>query len=159
MSKRRVFLTAGLAWEIIRFTWFFFLMVGFYVQMWVGSDRLAPWLLALSAGGLVLPAGYVMLLVRPRRYAPTVNLLRVGKALQILPVIVILIMGSVEAAGAPVDWGAGAFLYTSIGVAILDFLFLGLLLSFKEDTLAALEQRTSQALGQRTAGTPNAADD
>ena len=86
MKPRPVLRVAGPAWELARcFLFLAFLAAGSSSSG--SADMLsAPWLAAVGAAGLVMPAAFLMLALAPDRYAVFLPLLRLGKGLEIATV-------------------------------------------------------------------------
>lgn len=132
MKKTRLFFLSALVWEVVRFGGLYLLAIGFYKGLWIASGRMAPWLLVFAAGSLILPVGYIMILLDPLRYGAVINLLRFGKGIQIFPVLLVLAKALVDIAGRSTDMGPDSLFYTAVAVALIDFFYLALLLSYKK---------------------------
>jgi hypothetical protein len=95
MEQKPLLRVAGPAWELARF----FLFVVFLAAASSASgnaDMLsAPWLAAAGAGGLAMPAAFLMLAIAPGRYAAYLPLLRLGKVLQVATVVLLFATGAV----------------------------------------------------------------
>lgn len=86
---------AGPAWELVRYFLFIVLLAATFSPSGGADLRTAPWLLAAGAGGLVMPAAFLMLALLPQRYAPYLPLLRLGKALEVATVALLYATGAV----------------------------------------------------------------
>jgi hypothetical protein len=97
MEHKPLLRVAGPAWELARY----FLFIVFLATTSSSSgnaDMLStPWLLAAAAGGLVMPAAFLMLALAPGRYADYLPLLRLGKGLEIATVVLLFATGTVAA--------------------------------------------------------------
>lgn len=95
MDQKPLLRVAGPAWEVARY----FLFVVFLAASSSSSgdaDMLsAPWLAAACAGGLVVPAAFLMFAFAPRRYASYLPLLRLGKILEIATVVLLFVTGTI----------------------------------------------------------------
>jgi hypothetical protein len=95
MKHKPLLRVAGPAWELARY----FLLIAFLAAGSSSSGRAdmlsTPWLLAAGAGGLVMPAAFLMLALAPGRYAAYVPLLRLGKGLEIATVALLFATGTI----------------------------------------------------------------
>jgi hypothetical protein len=132
VKKTRLFFVSALVWELVRFAGLYLLAIGFYKGLWIASGRMAPWLLVFAAGSLILPAGYIMILLNPVRYGVIINLLRFGKGIQIFPVLLVLAKSLAGFASGSTDLGPDSLFYTAVVVVLMDFFYLALLLSYKK---------------------------
>jgi hypothetical protein len=103
MEQKPLLRVAGPAWELARY----FLFVVFLAAASSASgdaDMLsAPWLAAAAAGGLVMPAAFLMIAFSPGRYAVYLPLLRLGKVLQVATVVLLFATGAISpGSGVPV---------------------------------------------------------
>ncbi len=103
MDHKPVLRVAGPAWELARY----FLLIAFLATASSTSgnaDMLsAPWLAAAGAGGLVMPAAFLMFAFAPGRYAAYLPLLRLGKALEVATVALLFATGTI-APGSVMPW-------------------------------------------------------
>jgi hypothetical protein len=132
MTARRVWLVLGVLWDLVRF---FLVLSLLAVVIRAGGGAgaaLVPWLLLAGTGNLLVPAGVLLYVLFPDRYAGLLGLLRLGKALSVFSFILLAASGQLLATGrlaaVPVGgqsvpaWTAAALL------AALDLVFLVLLL-------------------------------
>ena len=95
MELKPLLRIAGPAWELARS----FLFIAFLAASSSSSgttDMLsAPWLAAVGAAGLVMPAAFLMLALAPDRYAAYLPLLRLGKGLEIATVVLLFATGTI----------------------------------------------------------------
>ena len=86
MEHKPLLRVAGPAWELARY----FLFIAFLAVSSSSAgdpDMLStPWLLAACAGGLVMPAAFILLALAPSRYAGFLPLLLLGKAFEVVTV-------------------------------------------------------------------------
>jgi hypothetical protein len=89
MERKPLLRIAGPVWEFARY----FLVLALVAT---GSSPVdfrgllsAPWLAAAAAGGLVMPAAFLMLSFDPQRYAGYLPLVRLGKGLEIVTVVLL----------------------------------------------------------------------
>jgi ATP/ADP translocase len=54
-------------------------------------DSAAPLILAFGASALILPVGFVMLMLYPKKYGVLLNLFRLGKMLAVIPLLFLTI--------------------------------------------------------------------
>ena len=95
MEERPLLRIAGPGWEFARY----FLFAAFLAAdpSSGGSGSLsAPWIAAVTAGGLVMPAAFLMFALAPGRYAAYLPLLRLGKVLQIVTVALLFVTGTIR---------------------------------------------------------------
>jgi hypothetical protein len=95
MEQKPLLRVAGPVWELARY----FLIVVFLAAASSsgGADLLsAPWLAAATAGGLAMPAAFLMIALAPGRYAAYLPLLRLGKVLQIATVVLLFVTGTIQ---------------------------------------------------------------
>jgi hypothetical protein len=139
MDHKPVLRVAGPAWELARY----FLLIAFLATASSSSgnaDMLsAPWLAAAGAGGLVMPAAFLMFAFAPGRYAAYLPLLRLGKALEVATVALLFATGTI-ATGSVMPWiafrvpvlGSTAVVFGL--VALVDLAVLAGLLRVRTDT-------------------------
>ena len=127
MSRRVLFLLTAV-WQVIRFVLIFLgallLLQGF---PWSG-ERSVHWFLLLAAGGLVIPAALVIMAMGYGRGDAMLNLVRLGKLLELLPSFFLL---GVELARRRFPAGADPFVYLIFSVGVPDLLFFLLLVSYR----------------------------
>jgi len=92
MEERPLLRIAGPGWEFARY----FLFAAFLAADSSSGMLSAPWLAAVTAGGLVMPAAFLMFALAPRRYAAYLPLLRLGKFLQIAAVALLFVTGTIR---------------------------------------------------------------
>jgi len=115
-------------WELVRFVLLFLLIVSLFVPRAGARSAAAYWLLFYGAGCLLMPAGMVLLLIDPARYAVVIHLVRLGKVLQAVPVVLMVLTGL--AAGDVGLFGIDGLLPLAVAT-VVDLVFLGVLLSFR----------------------------
>jgi hypothetical protein len=95
MEKKPLLRSAGPAWELARsFLFIAFLAIGSSSSG--DADMLsAPWLIAAGAGGLVMPAAFLMFAFAPARYAAYLPLLRLGKGLELASLALLFATGTI----------------------------------------------------------------
>ena len=138
MKIKRILLLINSLWELARFL-LLFLALSFAFRSALLADRSTIyWLILLGSGQLVLPAGMVMLYLDPSRFAPLLNLVRLGKFLGILAGLLLLFLSPF---GAALRFSAGLGLpsalvpYTIVvGASIVDLVFLFLLFLWGSQT-------------------------
>ena len=128
MKKISPVLLSTALWEIVRFTFLFLLIVS-------ASDgettRGAPelyWILPYGAGALVIPAGLFVLMLDPAKYGALLNLLKLGKLLEVIPFLILL---GRELSAMSVLSNPRFPLYPVLAAAVLDLIFLALLISYR----------------------------
>jgi hypothetical protein len=103
MEHKPVLRVAGPVWELARY----FLLIVFLATASSSSgnaDMLsAPWLAAAAAGGLAMPAAFLMFAFAPGRYAAYLPLLRLGKALEVATVVLLFATGTIGP-GSMMPW-------------------------------------------------------
>jgi hypothetical protein len=137
MNARRALLLAGSLWEIVRFVLQISLVAALLRAAAGAGPWILPWLLFGGAGNLIVAAGGIMLSLFPRRYAPTIALLRVGKIVMIFSFLLLLVTGALRAGAISRAFSLGA-MAVSLGPILLamfalDILFLVVLLAWKCD--------------------------
>jgi hypothetical protein len=86
----------GSAWEIART----FLLLAVSSSGAGSVEALsAPWLAAVGAAGLVMPAAFVMYAAAPDRHAAFLPLLRLGKALEAATILLLFATGAIAGGG------------------------------------------------------------
>ncbi len=128
MKKMSPVLLSTALWEIIRFTFLFLLIVSFSNRGSASSATEVYWILPFGAGALILPAGLVVLMMNPVKYGGILNLLKLGKLLEVIPSVVLLgrelsTLGVLADPRLPV--------YPVLAAAVIDLIFLVLLISFR----------------------------
>jgi hypothetical protein len=128
MKKISPVLLATALWEVIRFTFLFLLIVSFSSRGSANSAIEAYWILPFGAGALIIPAGLVVLMMNPAKYGGILNLLKLGKLLEVIPSLVLLgrelsTLGVLSNPRLPV--------FPVLAAAIIDLIFLALLMSFR----------------------------
>ncbi len=95
MERKPLLRVAGPAWELARF----FLFIAFLAAPSSSSgnaDMLSePWLLAAGAGGLAMPAAFLLFALAPDRYASYLPLLRLGKVFEVATVALLFATGTI----------------------------------------------------------------
>jgi hypothetical protein len=135
MSSRRILLFLGAAWELVRLFAVLSLLVLLFEIAGGRGSAIVPWLLLAATGNLLVPAGAVLLALYPERYARVLGLLRLGKLLNLVTLVLIVVAGVVSQAGpASIPRSAGAGLPGFLAILLvtaLDAIFLALLVSFR----------------------------
>lgn len=136
MTAKRISIFLFSLWDIARF----FILVSVIVSLCdaVGARRatLAAWLLLPASAALLVPVGGILLTLYPARFANLVGLLRLGKALNLFSLFLLLVSGFTP--GNPEgQYPLGSFGLTQAFFLFLvmlgDLIFLGLLISFKTE--------------------------
>jgi hypothetical protein len=122
MKPRPVLRVAGPAWELARS----FLLLAFLAAGSSSSGNVdmlsAPWLAAVGAAGLVMPAAFLVFALAPDRYAAFLPLLRLGKGLEIATVALLFATGTIApGSGTPLL----AFRVPVLGSVPMVFAFVG----------------------------------
>lgn len=128
MKKISLVLLSTALWEIIRFTFLFLLIVSLSNRESANGATEVYWILPFGAGALILPAGLIVLMINPVKHGGILNLLKLGKLLEVIPSLVLLgrellAMGVLAHARLPV--------YPLLAAAVIDLIFLALLISFR----------------------------
>jgi hypothetical protein len=99
MEPKPLLRLGGPAWELARA----FLLLAYLAvsASAAGSaDMLsAPWLAAVGAAGLVMPAAFVMYAAAPDRHGAFLPLLRLGKVLEAATILLLFVTGAVSSGG------------------------------------------------------------
>ncbi len=110
MEPRPLLRVAGPAWELAR-TFLLLAYLAVASSAAGSADMLsAPWLAAVGAAGLVMPAAFVMYAAAPDRHGAFLPLLRLGKALEAASILLLFATGAV----APGTTMPGPFFATRI---------------------------------------------
>jgi hypothetical protein len=88
MSSRRAMLLVGSVWELARFLLVLLLFASLLRD--VAGPWIYPWLLAVGSGNLLVAVGAAMLGLFPDRYEPVLPLLRLGQALCLFTLALLL---------------------------------------------------------------------
>jgi hypothetical protein len=95
MEPKPLLRIGGPAWELART----FLLLAFLSGSSSAADAAdmlsAPWLAALGAAGLVMPAAFAMFALTPRRHGSFLPLLTVGKILETVTILLLFVTGAV----------------------------------------------------------------
>ncbi len=146
MTPRRILLFVGSAWELARLFLVLSLLVLLYEVTGGRGSAIVPWLLLAATGNLLVPAGAVLLALYPERYGPLLGLLRLGKLLNLVTLVLIVISGLVSAAGAAsIPRAAGAGLPGFVAVLLvtaLDAVFLALLVSYHPEPAGPVGEKS-----------------
>jgi hypothetical protein len=95
MEPKPLLRVGGPAWEIAR-TVLLLAYLAVASSAAGSADMLsAPWLAAVGAAGLVVPAAFVMYAAAPQRHAAFLPLLRLGKALEAASILLLFATGVV----------------------------------------------------------------
>ena len=136
MKKTRPVLLLAALWEILRFVLLFLVLIS-SPKSETSTDREFVFLMLLfGAGGLTLPAGFIALMLNPNKYRGVLNLLRLAKALQLFPALLIL---SREFAKIGVLTASSYLLYPTLAAALFDTIFLILLMAFRHEGVEEIE--------------------
>ena len=147
MKKEKIFFTAGIIWEIIRFLFFFLLISFVFFKPFIGQAHTILWLLFISSCQFLMPAGYTLLLFNSTKFDVIIQLLRIGKVLNIFPGIFLFIdelflsnsLFSIPLTSLSL-FKKAAFLFLSISI-FFDLIFLYFLLSYKRKGKKIDEQK------------------
>jgi hypothetical protein len=136
MEPKPLLRLGGPAWELAR-TFLLLAHVAVSSSAAGSADMLAaPWLAAVGAAGLVMPAAFVMFAVAPDRHGAFLPLLRLGKALEAATILLLFATGAV-AGGGNLPYFTAQALATSpllLGLAfVLDLLVLAGLLRVRRN--------------------------
>ena len=103
MEQKPLLRVAGSAWELARYFLFVVFLAAASSASGAADMLSAPWLAAAAAGGLVMPAAFLMIAFAPRRYADYLPLLRLGKVLEVATVALLYATGAITpGSGMPV---------------------------------------------------------
>ena len=91
MEPKPLLRLGGSAWEIAR-TFLLFAVSS-------SAAGSAPWLAAVGAAGLVMPAAFVLYAAVPDRHGAFLPLLRLGKALEAVTLFLLFITGAITGGG------------------------------------------------------------
>ncbi len=95
MDKKPLLRAAGPAWELAR-SFLFIAFLAIASSSSGDADMLsAPWLIAAGAGGLVMPAAFLMFAFAPARYTAYLPLLRLGKGLELASLALLFATGTI----------------------------------------------------------------
>jgi hypothetical protein len=96
MEPKPLLRVGGAAWELAR-TFLLLAFLSLSSSSAGTADMLsAPWLAALGAAGLVMPAAFVMFAAAPRRHVAFLPLLRLGKTLETATILFLFASGAVS---------------------------------------------------------------
>jgi hypothetical protein len=106
MDPRRLLRVGGPTWELARA----FLLLAYLAANASSAgtaDRLsAPWLAAVGAAGLVLPAAFLFFAIDPQRHAAFLPLLIMGKVFEAGTVVLLFVTGTLGSGSlAPLQTG------------------------------------------------------
>ncbi|MBN1697174.1 MAG: hypothetical protein JW881_06655 [Spirochaetales bacterium] len=91
MKKQNFFLIAGAIWEFIRFLLFFLFITGFQFHELLWNRQTILWLILLSSAQLIMPAGFLLLIINFTRFRALIQLLRYGKILGLFSSLILFI--------------------------------------------------------------------
>jgi hypothetical protein len=128
--KRFLFLINSL-WELARLFLLFAALVIAFRRPLLEDRGAVYWLVLLGSAQLILPAALVLLYLDPVRFAPLLNLVRLGKFLGILAALMLVFLvplgaGVLPGGAVPVPFAVVPFTIV-VGVTIADLVFLFLL--------------------------------
>jgi hypothetical protein len=99
MEPKPLLRVGGSAWEIAR-TFLLLAYLAVSSSAAGSADMLsAPWLAAVGAAGLVMPAAFVMYAAAPDRHGAFLPLLRLGKTLEAATILLLFVTGAVTGGG------------------------------------------------------------
>ncbi len=130
MKKINPVLLSTALWEVIRFTFLFLLIVSVSNGKPTRGELEVYWILPFGAGALILPAGLVVLMMNPEKYGGILGLLKLGKVLEVIPLLVLL---GRELSTSRVLYNFRLPVYPILAAAAIDLIFLILLISFRFD--------------------------
>ncbi len=135
MSARRILLFVGSAWELARLFLVLSLLVVLFEMTGGRGSTIVPWLLLVGTGNLLVPAGEVLLALYPGRYARFLGLLRLGKLLNLVTLILIVVASLTSGGPISIPYSVGGFPVFAVFLLVtaLDAVFLALLVSFRPD--------------------------
>jgi hypothetical protein len=129
---RRALLLTGSVWEAVRFFLVLLLLALLLDSEPARGPWLFPWLLFGASGNLLVAAGGILMAAFPSRYDGLTGLLRLGKALSVFAVVLLLASGGLGivadrevAVAGPLAITLGPVL---LGIFALDLLHLAVLL-------------------------------
>ena len=96
MEPKPLLRLGGSAWEIARTFLLFAVSSSAAGSAAIGS---APWLAAVGAAGLVMPAAFVLYAAVPDRHGAFLPLLRLGKALEAVTIFLLFVTGGITGGG------------------------------------------------------------
>ena len=131
MKIKRILFLINCLWELARVFLLFTALALAFRRTLLEDRAFVYWLVLLGSGQLVLPAALVILYLDPARFAPLLNLVRLGKFLGILASLLLVFLlplssGLFPASALPVPFAVVPFSIV-IGMTIVDLLFLFLL--------------------------------
>jgi len=136
MTAKRIFVFLCSLWDVARF----FILISIIVAMFDagGLNRtIVAWLLLPASAALLVPVGGILLTLYPVRYANLVGFLRLGKALNLFSLFLLLVSGFFAdyAETIAVRLGAFSLIQAIILLVVMlgDLIFLGLLISYKTE--------------------------
>ncbi len=107
MKARKTIVVLGCAWDGARF--FILLSISLWLYMAASGwgTSIGAWLLAASAAGLLLPTGELFFCLYPGRYGNLLNLLILGKILNIVSLLLLFFSGALSTGIGAVLFQAG----------------------------------------------------
>ncbi len=137
MQARRGLLLAGSLWELVRFFLVLLLSAAVLRGISGAGPWVYPWLLVAGSGNLLIAAGGGMLALFPARYARLIALLRLGKAMSVFSLILLVVSGALGIASGYQIFGIGRRSLTGGAVLLLVFLldaaFLAVLIGWRSE--------------------------
>jgi uncharacterized membrane protein YkvI len=128
MKKISPVLLSTALWEILRFTLLFLLIVSASSKESASGTVEVYWILPYGAGALIIPAGLIVLMLDPVKYGGLLNLLKLGKLLEVIPSLVLL---GRELSTLSVLSNSRFPLYPFVAAVVFDLVFLALLISYR----------------------------
>ena len=141
MNGRKTTFAISAAWDFARF--FVVLLITLFIFRSASGWGLsvAPWLLAASAAGLIVPVGELLLCLYPERYANLLAFLVLGKVLNVFSLLLLFFSGALASSLSPVLFTVAGAGITETGacsaVAVLDLSSLALVTAFGAGMAAA----------------------
>jgi hypothetical protein len=123
--KRWSLLLPGI-WEFVRFILLFLIAAVLFESSVKPNDRLVQWILILSSGSLLLPAGIALLMFDPQKYRSVLDVLLLGKVLSLFPTL--LTVGSEFLKRSTLSYYP---FYIAVGITIMDLISLSILVTFR----------------------------
>jgi hypothetical protein len=96
MEPKPLLRIAGPAWELARYFLFVVFLAASSSSSGTADMLSAPWLAAVAAGGLAMPAAFFVYAFVPGRYAAYLPLLRLGKVLELASLALLYATGTIR---------------------------------------------------------------
>jgi hypothetical protein len=139
MKKQKFFLLSGFTWELIRFFLYFFFITYFQFHKLLWNRQTILWLILLGSSQLIIPAGFLLLFFHSTKFRATIQLLRIGKIINLFSSLVLFIDEIISGNAlllVPIPYLSStegiSFLILSLTI-FFDLILLYFLLSYKEE--------------------------